>query len=309
VLAVTGLDNAAPVTSPAEPAPAPDALTAAAKTATCSQYWAQYVKSFRPAYQGLTKGAVPVCGYSAGQIRAAYGATAAATGKGQTVALTEDATPVAMLATLTDCAKKNHLPAPASAQFRQQQITVKGSCGTAAPGDAAQLPYDDESQMDSEALYAMAPGAHQLLVIASGCNENQDLLDAVLTGNGKWTDLGVDLGSGGGTSLATPLIAGLVADAQQGQKSDFGFINQLLYRLAGPRAFHDILPVTAEMPQQDWDAYEAGSGLEGTGLDVFDSQEHAYTTQVSAKGYDTMTGIGTPNGAAFIAGLRAAAAS
>jgi hypothetical protein len=57
-----------------------------------------------------------------------------------------------------------------------------------------------------------------------------------------------------GTSLATPVIAGLVADAQQGQKSDFGFINQLLYRLAGTRAFHD-------------------------------SQEHAYTTQVSAKGY------------------------
>jgi Subtilase family len=88
-----------------------------------------------------------------------------------------------------------------------------------------------------------------------------------------------------GTSMATPVIAGLVADAQQGQKSDFGFINQLLYRLAGTRAFHDILPVTAAMPQQDRDGYEAGSGLESTGLDVFDSQEHAYTTQVSAKGY------------------------
>ena len=36
-----------------------------------------------------------------------------------------------------------------------------------------------------------------------------------------------------GTSLATPLVAGLVADAQQGQKSAFGFINPLLYRLAG----------------------------------------------------------------------------
>ncbi len=36
-----------------------------------------------------------------------------------------------------------------------------------------------------------------------------------------------------GTSLATPLVAGLVADAQQGQKSAFGFINPLIYRLAG----------------------------------------------------------------------------
>jgi hypothetical protein len=43
------------------------------------------------------------------------------------------------------------------------------------------------------------------------------------------------------------------------------------------------------------------------GVDVFDSQEHAYTQQVTAKGYDTMTGVGTPDGAAFIAGLRYAA--
>ena len=40
---------------------------------------------------------------------------------------------------------------------------------------------------------------------------------------------------------------------------------------------------------------------------MFDSQEKAYTTQVTAKGYDTMTGVGTPDGIAFIDGLRAAA--
>ena len=463
VLGVTGLDSAPPVTGPV---PAPDSLASAVKVPTCSRYWAQYVKSFRPAYQGLAMGSLPVCGYSAGQIRAAYGATATATGIGQTVALTEDAAPVAMFATLTDYAKGNHLPALKSAQFQEQQIAVKGSCGSTSSGDAAQLPYDDEPQMDSEALYAMAPGATQLMVVASGCNENQDLLDAALTvlacngrhpgasivsnswqiplgevpaqtvhaidlraaaegvglyfasgdtpgltvtdsdpyatavggttlgiggkndrvfetgwsddyaaiGDGKWTDLGIGLGSGGGTSLvwgqpayqkgvvpasmarvrvgkqtvtgravpdiaadadtdsglltgyiatgsnshpgpyqtqenagtslATPLIAGLAADAQQGQKSDFGFINPLLYCLAGTQALHDILPVTASMPQQDQDAYEQGSGLESTALDVFDSQEHASTRQVTAKGYDTMTGIGTPNGAAFIAGLR-----
>ena len=110
-----------------------------------------------------------------------------------------------------------------------------------------------------------------------------------------------------GTSLATPLIAGLVADAQQGQQSAFGFINPLLYRLAGTPAFHDILPVTASMPQQDRGAWEAGTGGQSTGIDVFDSQERAYTQQVTAKGYDTMTGVGTPNGAAFITGLRRAA--
>jgi subtilase family serine protease len=36
-----------------------------------------------------------------------------------------------------------------------------------------------------------------------------------------------------GTSLVCPLIAGLVADAQQGQKAASGFLNPLIYRLAG----------------------------------------------------------------------------
>jgi subtilase family serine protease len=110
-----------------------------------------------------------------------------------------------------------------------------------------------------------------------------------------------------GTSLATPLVAGLVADAQQGQKSAFGFINPLIYRLAGTRALHDILPVTASTPQQDRDAWEPASAGVSPAVDVFDSQERAFTKQVTAKGYDTMTGVGTPNGAAFITGLRRAA--
>jgi subtilase family serine protease len=467
VLGVTGLDNAPPATSQTGAPPT-------AKTPTCSQYWAQYAQSFHPAYQGLTKGSLPVCGYSADQIRAAYGATMTSTGKGQTVALIENAAPIAMFQTLTDYARGNHLPVPASGQFREVQTGGGGTCGTSSQGaaspDAAQSPYPDEAQMDSEALYAMAPGAAQLMVIGAGCNENQALLDAalaVLTGNGdrpsatiesnswqiplgqvppqtvhaidlraaaegvgmyfasgdtpglnvtdsdpyatavggttlgigakdnrlfetgwsddyafldngKWTDLGIGSGTGGGTSqvytqpayqkgvvpasmsrirvgkqivtdrtvpdiaadadsvsgiltgyiasgsnshpgpyqteenagtsLACPLIAGLVADAQQGQESAFGFINPLIYHLAGTQAFHDILPVTTSMPQQDRNAYIAADGpLTSTGVDVFDSQEHAYTEQVTAKGYDTMTGVGTPNGADFIAGLRDAA--
>jgi hypothetical protein len=42
-------------------------------------------------------------------------------------------------------------------------------------------------------------------------------------------------------------------------------------------------------------------------VDVFDSQEHASTAQVTAPGYDTMTGLGTPDGAAFLSALRRAA--
>ena len=468
VLGVTGLDSAPPVTSGAGPVPTPGPLESKA-TPACSHYWAQYTKSFRPAYRGLTKGSLPVCGYSADQIRAAYGATTTATGKGQTVALTEEAAPTAMPATLKDYAKGNHLPAPGSAQFRELKVATGGTCGASSPGAAQSGFYPDEAQMDSEAVYAMAPGADQLMVVGEGCNEDQALLDAalaVLTGNGAhpsasivsnswqiplgevpaqtvhaidvraaaegvgmyfaagdapglnvtdsdpyavavggttlgigvkdnrvfetgwsddytsldagtWTDIGLGGGTGGGTSgvwgqpayqkgvvpasmsrvrigkrtvtdravpdiaadgdsdsglltgyiasgtdahpgpyqteenagtsLATPLIAGLVADAQQGQKSAFGFIDPLIYRLAGTLALHDILPVTASMPPQDRDAWEPPSGGVGPAIDVFDSQQRAYTQQVTAKGYDTMTGVGTPNGAAFLTGLRRAA--
>jgi subtilase family serine protease len=106
-----------------------------------------------------------------------------------------------------------------------------------------------------------------------------------------------------GTSLACPLIAGLVADAQQGRRTGFGFINPLIYRLSGTRAFHDVLPVDKSMPQQNRNAYIAGDPIS---IDVFDSQERTYTEQVTARGYDTMTGVGTPNGAGFITGLRRA---
>jgi subtilase family serine protease len=470
VVGVTGLDSAPPVTSPVEPAPAPVPLQPKATTPACTHYWAQYTKSFRPAYRGLAKGSLPVCGYSAEQIRAAYGATATATGRGQTVALTEEEAPPAMLATLADYAKGNHLREPKSTQFRELEIATGGTCGASSPGAAQSGSYPDEAEMDSEAVYAMAPGAAQLMVVGEGCNEVQALLDSalyVLTGNGahprasivsnswgllpgdvsaqtvhamdlravaegvgmyfasgdtpgafwvtdadpyavavggttlgigarnnrvfetgwsddyasldagKWDDVGIAGGAGGGTSLlwgqpayqkgvvpasmsrvrvgkrivtdrtmpdlsadgdpdsgiltgyiasgtdahpgpyrteenagtslATPLVAGLVADAQQGQKSDFGFVNPLIYRLAGTQAFHDILPVTASMPQQDRDAYQPASAGVSPALDVFDSQERAFTQQVTAKGYDTMTGVGTPNGAAFITGLRRAA--
>jgi hypothetical protein len=101
------------------------------------------------------------------------------------------------------------------------------------------------------------------------------------------------------------IASGTDADAQQGQKSAFGFIDPLIYRLAGTPAFHDILPVTASMPQQDRDAWEPASAGASPAVDVFDSQERAYTQQVTAKGYDTMTGVGTPNGPAFIPGCAA----
>ena len=54
--------------------------------------------------------------------------------------------------------------------------------------------------------------------------------------------------TGGGTSIAAPLVAGIVADAQQGQHTAFGFTDPVLYRLNGTPALHDILPSTSRTP-------------------------------------------------------------
>jgi subtilase family serine protease len=114
----------------------------------------------------------------------------------------------------------------------------------------------------------------------------------------------------GGTSLATPLVAALVADAQQGRQP-FGYLNPVFYRLAGTAAFHDVLPETRRSPAQFRAvACATASGLCNIGrnpaLGIFDDQLKGpgYTGQVTLKGYDNMTGLGSPNGRAFITALR-----
>jgi subtilase family serine protease len=110
----------------------------------------------------------------------------------------------------------------------------------------------------------------------------------------------------GGTSLATPLTAGIVADAEQGQGA-FGFLNLVLYQLAGTKAFNDARPLSAKTNP----AYRGVVCSEATCglllLTTFDDQSWpmaGYTGQVTAPGYDTMTGLGTPEGQPFISDLR-----
>ena len=110
----------------------------------------------------------------------------------------------------------------------------------------------------------------------------------------------------GGTSLASPLVAGMVADAEQGQATPFGFINPLLYSLAGSSALNDLQPVTSATPAQYHGVYCADAACIGVPSSVwtFDGQSPDYTDQVTAKGYDTMTGLGSPNGQSFLTALR-----
>jgi subtilase family serine protease len=111
----------------------------------------------------------------------------------------------------------------------------------------------------------------------------------------------------GGTSMASPTVAGIVADAQQGQQEVFGFTDPVLYRLSGTSAFHDILPSTSGTPGLFRGEACTASFCGAPSLVTFDDQNpnmSGYTGQVTLPGYDNMTGIGTPNGQQFISDLR-----
>jgi subtilase family serine protease len=470
VLGVTGLSNAAPIvphiretTKPAR-ASAPGA-SPAAKTAPCSQYYGQHQATGLPKHFGRTSFPTEACGYTGGQLRAAYGANTRNTGKHQTVALVELGLTQDMFLTLQDYAAANGLPAPSSERYAELSLGQGTLCGDF---------FDVEEQLDVESSYAMAPAASQLVVGGDGCNDGdfglQGLFDADLavingahnhplasiasnsweggdesqpafltniehaylvqaaaegvgmyfsSGDGSGVEApssdpdaigvgGTTLGIGksnnrlfetgwstgesfllsnqwvfegeqgaagggpsllwkepayqrhvvpaalakapgnrggrvrsapdisadadpftgfavgllsfpknkppryaesdiGGTSLAAPLVAGIVAAAQQGQRTSFGLINSAVYKLNKSRAIHDALPLTRHSPSA-WkgtacDEQTCGIQL----LTTFDDQNpnmFGYFGQVTLKGYDNMSGVGTPAGQRFISALR-----
>lgn len=110
----------------------------------------------------------------------------------------------------------------------------------------------------------------------------------------------------GGTSLASPLVAGLVADSEQYQRP-FGFLNPALYKLSGTNAINNVGPITAATPTRYRGVAcdQAACGI--LAITQFDDQSFNmlfYTGQVARAGYGTMAGIGTPHGQNFVYALR-----
>jgi len=462
VLGVTGLDNAAPSQPLARPRTTARATKTPGSAWPCSQYYGQHVITGLPRKFGQTSFPTIGCGYTAAQLRAAYGASNANTGTGETVALVEQGLTPKMFRTLQDYARTNGMPAPSASRYAELSLG-KDSCGD---------PFDGEEQLDVEASYDMAPGASLLVVGGDSCNNGdaglQALADAdvaILNGAGghplttiasnSWEDplgegnsgsfaslahayliraaaegvgmyfsagdaSGVDspssdpyaiavggtslgigasnnrlfetgwsgglleqAGSGwasvgefgaagggrsvfwrepsyqkgvvpasltkplagsfgpvrsvpdisadadlvtgmavgmivsgtyvqepvGGTSLASPLVASMVATAQQGQQKPFGFANPLFYKLSGSNAFFATLPVTSHSPGIDHGVV-CNSPRSECGVPVLltiDDQNpnlFGYTGQVTLRGYDNMTGVGTPDVPNFITKLR-----
>lgn len=123
----------------------------------------------------------------------------------------------------------------------------------------------------------------------------------------------------GGTSLASPILAGVIADADQAAGTPVGFINPAIYKLDGtPGAIDDILPggKQAQVRVDHANTYVPGATgfiqsfreltYEGaiTYCDATGNCATRPNTLTTAKGYDSMTGLGStgPNFVSDLAG-------
>jgi len=103
----------------------------------------------------------------------------------------------------------------------------------------------------------------------------------------------------GGTSLACPLLAGMMADSDQLDHFHHGFINPMIYRFtARTSAISDVQPQTGAVVRVDFvNGTDATGGLVRTVRMFNDPDQTIHTT----KGYDNVTGLGTPRGVPFLA--------
>jgi len=108
----------------------------------------------------------------------------------------------------------------------------------------------------------------------------------------------------GGTSLSSPLMAGVIAVADQLAHKSLGFVNPLYYQLLQTPAVHDIVAPTSPIAQVRTEYTNGVDGAIDYKLQTVDVQS---STIRSTKGYDAETGVGSPAGLPFFVRLVAAA--
>jgi subtilase family serine protease len=105
----------------------------------------------------------------------------------------------------------------------------------------------------------------------------------------------------GGTSLSSPLLAGLMAVADDNAGYHHGFINPLIYSLSGTKAFHDVVdpPRTIAAVRTDFvNGVNKDDGLS------YSLRTMNFTGTIHTRpGYDDVTGVGSPNGQDFLDAL------
>jgi subtilase family serine protease len=98
----------------------------------------------------------------------------------------------------------------------------------------------------------------------------------------------------GGTSLASPLFTGMTALALQQSGSGVGLLNPVIYANAKTGAFTDVKGA----PQQAGDVrVDFANGVDATGGLLYSVRTFGQDSSLKvAKGWDNVTGIGSPNG-------------
>jgi subtilase family serine protease len=97
----------------------------------------------------------------------------------------------------------------------------------------------------------------------------------------------------GGTSLSSPIFAGLMALADQAAGTPHGFANPAFY--THPGAFYDVLSVKTAVARRNFvNDVDASAGTVDR-LRTFDDYSGS-PTQSTHSGWDNVTGLGTPNG-------------
>lgn len=119
-----------------------------------------------------------------------------------------------------------------------------------------------------------------------------DLVAATLVGytpdKGAYSE-----GGYGGTSVSSPELAAVLADTiQERGGRAIGFANPVLYDRAGTKAFHDVNNAAVHTPFGN----VVDLGMIGGQLKVRLYKVGADYGLTASKGYDTATGVGTPNG-------------
>jgi subtilase family serine protease len=104
----------------------------------------------------------------------------------------------------------------------------------------------------------------------------------------------------GGTSLSSPIFAGIMALADQARGAPHGFANPAIYALHGSAALHDVVSPAATVAMVRVNFNNSVDASAGTNIRLRTTNQTL--SLATTPGYDDVTGVGTP-ATGFLAAL------